>query len=216
MASGKKESSSQKLLKKLIPPYKEISLREEQIECINAIMAEPKGTSMLVVMATGLGKTATFTHLPRKGKMLIVAAGKEVVLNPLGYFDCEVGVEMGTFHAKKDFPDAEVICASAPSLAKRLDEYDPEEFETIIIDEAHHSTAKTYLEIIKYFKPDRLVGFTATPKRTDGVGLNKVYSKIVFNRDLKWAISEGKRHLQPQRENRCGLAECPEDDQPKR
>lgn len=192
MAGGKKETSSQKLLKKLIPPYKEISLREEQIECINAIMAEPKGTSMLVVMATGLGKTATFTHLPRKGKMLIVAAGKEVVLNPLGYFDCEVGVEMGTFHAKKDFPDAEVICASAPSLAKRLDEYDPEEFETIIIDEAHHSTAKTYLEIIKYFKPDRLVGFTATPKRTDGVGLNKVYSKIVFNRDLKWAISEGK------------------------
>lgn len=192
MPEDKRQTESQKLLQKLIPPYKEINLREEQIECIKAILAEPKGTRMLVVMATGLGKTATFTHIPRKGKVLIVAAGKEVVLNPLAYYNCEVGVEMGRFHAKKDFPDAEIICASAPSMAKRLSEYDPTEFETIIIDEAHHSTAKTYREIIEYFKPDRLIGFTATPKRTDGVGLNKVYSKIVFNRDLKWAIKEGK------------------------
>lgn len=192
MAEKKKPTASQRLLQKLMPAYKEITLKEEQVECINAIMAEPKGTRMLVVMATGLGKTATFTHIPRKGKVLIVAAGKEVVLNPLAYYKCEVGIEMGGFHAKKDFPDAEVICASAPSMAKRLNEYDPKEFETIIIDEAHHSTAKTYREIIDYFEPDRLIGFTATPKRTDGVGLNQVYSKIVFNRDLKWAIKEGK------------------------
>ena len=101
MAEKKKPTASQRLLQKLMPAYKEITLKEEQVECINAIMAEPKGTRMLVVMATGLGKTATFTHIPRKGKVLIDAAGKEVVLNPLAYYKCEVALKWAASTQRK-------------------------------------------------------------------------------------------------------------------
>lgn len=182
----------QRKLSELYVKKEKFDLRLYQDDCIQAIMAQPKGSRLLVVMATGLGKTATFTHLPRGGKkMLIITDGKELVLNPLGYFDCPVGVEMAEFHAKRDFPDAEVICASAQSLISRLDTYDPEEFGVIIIDEAHHAPNKTFRTCIDYFQPDYLIGFTATPKRYDNVRLDDIFDKIVFSRDIWWGIENG-------------------------
>lgn len=128
--------------------------------------------------------------------MLILSVGQEIVLNPLVYFDPEktrVGVEMANYRAMRDFPDAEVISASVQSIVNRLEDYDPEAFGTIVVDEAHHSPAPTYRKVIKYFKPSvHLVGFTATPKRTDGVRLNDIYSDIVYQKDLRWAINNGR------------------------
>ncbi|MCD6296812.1 MAG: DEAD/DEAH box helicase family protein, partial [Deltaproteobacteria bacterium] len=66
-----------------------------------------------------------------------------------------------------------------------------------VVDEAHHATAKTYQRILKYlgvFDPNTrklLVGFTATPKRGDGQGLDAVFQEIVFSRSLPELISEG-------------------------
>lgn len=181
-------------LRALLQPNKKITLRPEQEECITAIENSPIGSSVLAIMATGLGKTATFANLPRHGeKTLILSTGQEIVLNPLCYYDCPVGVEMGEFRAKRDFPNAEVISASVQSITRRLGDYDPKEFGTIIVDEAHHSAAQTYRTVLDYFKPKiRTVGFTATPNRTDGVRLSDIYSQIVFQRDIKWAIANDR------------------------
>jgi len=176
--------------------YRPITLRDYQLDCVQAIMAQPEGARCLVIMATGLGKTATFTHLPEQsGRTLIIAAGKEIVLNPLPYYpkDVSVAIEMGELRAKEDKPDARIVTASINTIAnpKRLQAFDPEEFDTIIVDEAHHSTAKTYRKVIEYFKPKRLIGFTATADRADGARLDRIYEKIIFQRDLKWAIKHG-------------------------
>lgn len=183
------KTDKQAELEKMLPPRKELTLWPHQKECIDILESQPAGSKSLVTMATGLGKTGTFTHIPDHGeKTLILSAGQEIVLNPLQYYDCPVGVEMGDFRAKRDFPDARVISASVQSIVRRLDDYDPYEFRNIIVDEAHHSPAPTYRAVIEHFHPHHLIGFTATPKRTDGIGLNTVYDKLVFNRDLKWAI----------------------------
>lgn len=58
-------------------------------------------------------------------------------------------------------------------------------------DEAHHAAANTYRTIFDYFKPEKLIGFTATPNRGDKVRLDNVFSKIIFQRDLKWGIRNG-------------------------
>ncbi len=42
-----------------------------------------------------------------------------------------------------------------------------EEFDYIIIDEAHRSASDSYQSIIQYFNPKFLFGMTATPSRTD-------------------------------------------------
>ena len=145
------------------------------------------------MLPTGTGKTVTFSNIEEPGRILILSAGKEIVFNALKYYPnySEVGVEMMQFDAKRDFPGARIISASIQTIVNRLEHYDPEEFDLIIVDEAHHSTAPTYLKTINYFKPKRLIGFTATPNRTDGQGLNKVYDRICYQRDIIWAIKNG-------------------------
>lgn len=52
----------------------------------------------------------------------------------------------------------------------------------------HHAAAASYKKIINYFKPRLLLGFTATPNRGDNVRLDTVFQKIIYQKDLRWAI----------------------------
>lgn len=135
-------------------------------------------------MATGLGKTATFTNIKRKGRVLVLAHREELVTQPIKYYNCPVGIEMANQYSNKE----EVVIASIMSLTHRLDKFKSDEFDMIIIDECHHAAANSYKKIINYFKPRLLLGFTATPNRGDNVRLDDVFQKIIFQRDLKWAI----------------------------
>lgn len=164
-----------------------MKLRPYQEECIRAIESRPPG-AYLVQMATGLGKTVTFAHLPRRGRLLILSHREELVRQPLKYFSCQTGVEMAGEHA----PDgAEVVSASVQSLARRLDRFAPEDFDIVVCDEAHHAAAKTYKTIFSHFRPRLLLGFTATPNRADSARLDDVFEDIIFQRDLRWGIQNG-------------------------
>ncbi|MBR2328620.1 MAG: DEAD/DEAH box helicase family protein, partial [Clostridia bacterium] len=112
---------------------------------------------------------------------------EELVHQPIKYYDCECGVEQGeeTSHGE------EVVSASVQSLIRRLERFSPDEFDTIITDEAHHAAAPSYRKIYNYFRPRLHVGFTATPNRGDKVRLDSVYDEIIFQRDLKWGINNG-------------------------
>lgn len=62
-------------------------------------------------------------------------------------------------------------------------------FDYIIIDEAHHTKAKTYQDILNYFKPKFLLGMTATPERTDGEHAERYFgNKTVYKIDIDDAI----------------------------
>lgn len=164
-----------------------MELRGYQKECIQTIETQPPG-AYLVQMATGLGKTVTFANLPRHGnRMLILSHREELVEQPRKYFDCTYGVERARSHANGE----EVVSASVQTLARRLDRFRPDEFGAIICDEAHHAAAETYRKIFGYFRPEKLIGFTATPNRGDRVRLNDVFSRIIFQRDLRWGIENG-------------------------
>ena len=161
----------------------DLKLRDYQKEVLE-IINNLKSGSYLIQMATGLGKTATFTNIKRKGRVLVLAHREELVTQPIKYYNCPVGIEMANRHSNGE----EVVIASVMSLTHRLDKFKPDEFDMIIIDEAHHAAAKSYKKIINYFKPRLLLGFTATPNRGDNVRLDDVFQKIIFQKDLKWAI----------------------------
>ena len=167
-----------------------IVLREYQEQCIKTIQAQPTPGRYLIQMATGLGKTVTFANIPRAGRMLILSHREELVRQPLKYFDCPCGVEMAGESAA---PSAQVVSASVPSIARRLNRFDPEEFDLIIVDEAHHSAARTYRNILEHFLPRLVLGFTATPNRSDNVRMDDIYQDIIFERDLRWGIAN--KHL---------------------
>ena len=164
-----------------------ITLRGYQQECINIIDGLDPG-AYLVQMATGLGKTVTFSRIPRSGRMLILSHREELVHQPLKYFDCTTGVEMATARSS---PWDEVVSASVQSIARRLNRFAPDDFDLIIVDEAHHAAANTYRNILGHFSPRLTLGFTATPNRGDRVRLDDVFQDIIFQRDLRWGIQNG-------------------------
>ena len=165
---------------------KQITLRPYQQECIDKISTLKQG-AYLIQMAVGLGKTLTFSQIPRNGRMLILSHREELVNQPRKYFNCSFGVEQAAQHAT----DEEVVSASVQSLSRRLKRFKPDEFEIIVTDECHHAASPTYRKIYDYFKPRLHLGFTATPSRGDGIGLSQIYSDIIFQRDLRWGIENG-------------------------
>ena len=89
-------------------------------------------------MATGLGKSLTFSHIPRRGRMLILSHRDELVHQPEKYFDCSFGIEQAgeTSHGE------EVISASVQSLVRRLDKFKPDDFDVIVTDECFPAGVK--------------------------------------------------------------------------
>ena len=161
-----------------------IDLRPYQRECIAAI---PESGRYLVYMSTGLGKTVVFSRIPRRGRVLILSHREELVHQPRKYYDCSFGVEMAGQRSNGE----EVVSASVQSLVRRLDRFKPDDFDIVISDECHHSAAPTYQKIYGHFTPRLHLGFTATPNRNDGVGLEHTFDDIIFERDLKWGIENG-------------------------
>lgn len=160
-----------------------LKLRDYQEEVIEIIDKLSPG-SYLIQMATGLGKTATFANIKRKGKVLVLAHREELVKQPAKYYDCLVGYEMANLKSNGE----EVIIASVQTLVHRLDKFNPNEFDLIITDEAHHAAANTYKKIYQYFNPRLHLGFTATPNRGDNVRLDDVFESIIYEKDIRWAI----------------------------
>ena len=70
----------------------EIVLRGYQQECVDICNSLESG-SHLVQMATGLGKTVTFSKIGRKGRVLLLSHREELVTQPVRYYSCPVGIE---------------------------------------------------------------------------------------------------------------------------
>ena len=188
MPTQRKTAKHNKTNKNNSAPVNVFADRPYQSNCLETI--EKKGNGKyLIVLATGLGKTYIFTHMKRHGRTLILSHRDELVHQPERYYQgvCSFGVEKAD-----EFSNGEdVVSASVQTLSKntRLQRFSPNDFDTIIIDEAHHAAAPSYRKILDFFTgAKRRLGFTATPRRGDGVGLSEVFDEIIFSRDLKWGI----------------------------
>lgn len=160
--------------------------RDYQQECIDTINRNPEGR-YLIALATGLGKTVIFSQIQRHGRMLILSHRDELVRQPEKYFDCSFSVEKANEHAG----DTEVVSASVQTLSSdsRLRQFKPDDFYTIVIDEAHHAAAHTYKKILSYFTgAKQIIGMTATPRRGDKLQLSDVFDNILYQKDLRWGI----------------------------
>ncbi len=142
-----------------------VQLRDYQILCLQSIMASAKRgmRRQLVVLPTGTGKTVIFSQLPKMiknraaGKRMLAVAHREELLdqgagqletwNP----DLRIDVEQAK---RKASPHADVIVASIQTLSaspKRLELLGPESIGLLVIDEAHHATARTYVKLMSRF-----------------------------------------------------------------
>jgi ATP-dependent helicase IRC3 len=184
-------------------------LRDYQRQCLAAIFERYQAgiRRQLVCLPTGSGKTVVFAEFPRyfrmKNRMLVLAHRAELLdqaRDKIKAVNPALRIEVDQADRTAD-PDCDVVVASVPTLgregSKRLNGLDPDRFFLIVVDEAHHATASTYKRVLEYFgvfSPNSrklCVGFTATPKRGDGVGLDAVFQEIVFSRSLPEMIQAG-------------------------
>ncbi len=182
-------------------------LRPYQLEALERCKEKlESGVNRQVIkLPTGLGKTPFLASLPDalnfKRRMMVLvhreelatqAADKLRTWNPTR----TVGIEMGSSSAG----NAQLVVASVPTIGRkgspRLTQFNLADFDAIVVDECHRSTADSYRTVFNHFNvfEDRkrlLLGVTATPNRADGRGLGEIYEEIVYERDLIWGIREG-------------------------
>ncbi|KAH7328155.1 P-loop containing nucleoside triphosphate hydrolase protein [Stachybotrys elegans] len=192
------------------PVISKVRLRDYQEECITSVLrALKQGHKRVgISLATGSGKTVVFTQLIKKipprgdgDRTLILAHRRELVEQAArhcqaAYPGKTIEIEMGNVHASGT---ADITIGSVQSLVSkgRLDKYDPSAFKLVLVDEAHHIVASTYLKVLQHFglnvkqeDSPALVGVSATFSRFDGVKLGAAIDEIVYHKDYVEMISD--------------------------
>lgn len=67
----------------------------------------------------------------------------------------------------------------------------PDEYDYIVIDEAHHAVAPMLKRVVQYFTPDFMVGLTATDQRPDKKKLESVFGSYKTGLSLTDAMEQG-------------------------
>lgn len=153
----------------------------------------------LLELPTGTGKTVVFAEASRLacakgGKVLVLAHRTELLAQAKAKLlavapDLRVEIEQAAARASTA---ADVVVASVASLkGKRLERWASDAFALVIVDEAHHATAKSYRTILDHFAAARVLGVTATPDRADGTKLGSVFPALAFQLPMQRAIADG-------------------------
>jgi len=160
-----------------------------QVGFINNLrkILEAKEERALLISATGTGKTYASAFAMRelgfKRVLFLVHRGQLARQTKKSYervFD--QSVTMGLVGAGHHEYDRDFVFATVQTLNKdeHMKAFAQDEFDCIILDEAHHSSAETYQKVMRYFKPKLWLGMTATPdKRDDNVEGRNIYE--IFN-----------------------------------
>ena len=144
----------------------------------------------LVIAATGTGKTmiAAFDYRrfargqANKGRpsLLFIAHREEILRQAMASFrhvlqDHDFGdVLVGGARPRQD---RHLFCTVQSWNARDLDQLAPGHFDYVVLDEAHHSSAGSYLRILEHVRPRCLLGLTATPERTDADDIRKYFGQ---------------------------------------
>lgn len=155
-----------------------ITLRNYQardVERLRQAFREGK-RAPLYCLPTGGGKTVVFSHITsnaasRGNRVIILVHRQELLLQSSESLTTLGGVEHGLIAPGHSMTADHVQVASVQTLARRLGKVPPPDL--IVIDEAHHAGAATWVKIIEAFPQAALLGVTATPCRLDGTGLGK-------------------------------------------
>ena len=154
----------------------------------------------LLVLPTGCGKTIVFVKviedLVRSGeRVLILAHRGELLAQAADKMQKAVGLNCAVEKADQSCIGSwyRVVVGSVQTLMreKRLQQFDKDYFQTIVIDEAHHAISDSYQRVLEHFSAAKVLGVTATPDRGDMRNLGKVFESLAYEYTMPKAIREG-------------------------
>lgn len=183
-------------------------LRPYQIEAIESTMeAFGRSKSVLGVAATGLGKTVLFANIIARfvGRSMVIAHREELIWQAADKIARAAGiacdVEMANMRAAEYSMHGKARCVVSTVQTQiagrnggRMMRFRPDEFDLLVIDEAHHAVASTYKRVIQYYRQNPrlcVLGVTATPDRADEEALGRIFDTVAFEYDIRFGIEDG-------------------------
>lgn len=174
-----------------------IMLRDYQIEiCEKVNEAFGKHRSVMMQMPTGTGKTVVLASLVKQylnrdaDCAVLIVAHRIELIEQTGAFLSHFGIDYGVIAGGK-WPAVfkRVMVASVQTLSKNLDiDLAP---SLVVIDEAHHTLAKTYQMLWTAWPEAKFLGLTATPYRMSGDGFTDLFEVLVDSWSVKQFIADG-------------------------
>lgn len=174
--------------------------RGAQIEALCALentRAEGAGRA-LVQAATGVGKTYLAAFDSKDYERVLFVAHREEILKQAAqsFKNVRNSDDHGFFDGESKCTDRSVIFASVATLGRseylNNKYFASDYFNYIVIDEFHHAVNDQYQRIVNYFKPQFLLGLTATPERMDGRNIYEICDyNVPYEISLKEAINKG-------------------------
>jgi DNA repair protein RadD len=174
-------------------------LRPYQVALLDNVRAKFSAAASRVAMVapTGSGKTVMFSSVVdgavRRGRRCLILAHRAELIDQTDETLINLGVPHGVIAPGYPATPEPVQVASIQSLVRRLDQHN--DFDLVILDEAHHATARTWRNVIDAMPDAKVLGVTATPERGDGAGLGDVFEEMVVGPDTAWLI--GANYLAP-------------------
>ncbi|GKH22463.1 DEAD/DEAH box helicase family protein [Bacteroides thetaiotaomicron] len=161
-----------------------------------------KMNNVMLQMPTGTGKTIVFTSIVKdirrwciknspNSKILIIAHRKELIQQASSKLnDIAHGIIQG---GKPQNLSYSVQVASIQTFMSRrhYEQMRREQFDFIIIDEAHHSMAAGYQKLWDMFPYSKKLGVTATPWRMNHSGFTSLFGDIVLSHNIEWFVNNG-------------------------
>lgn len=173
-------------------------MQQAALQEIEAVRAAGKDKG-LIISATGTGKTYLSAFDVRRfgPKRMLFIVHREQILNKaksdfkkiLGGMDEDFGILSGS----NKQTNAKYLFATIQTISKEetLRQFDPQEFDYVLIDEVHKAGATSYRRVIDYFKPQFFMGMTATPERTDDFNIYELFDyNVAYEIRLQEALEE--------------------------
>ena len=152
----------------------------------------------LIQAATGIGKTFLAAFDSKKYEKVLFVAHREEILKQaaVSFQNVRNSKDYGFFMGAEKCTDKPLIFASVASLGKPeyLNEkyFASDYFDYVVIDEFHHAVNDQYRRIVEYFRPQFLLGLTATPERMDGKNIYEICDyNVPYEISLKDGINKG-------------------------
>jgi DNA repair protein RadD len=147
---------------------------------------------VLAVLPTGGGKTPIIACIASEsvdgGHRPVVVTHRDKLAWQVQETLQAMGVPCGLIqgkHGAHPWQPVQVAMVQSLSTTKRLAKY---RFDRILIDEAHHSSADSYMKILVNYSHAWVGGFTATPIRKNGAPLNTVFNRMVEGPSSRWLM----------------------------
>ena len=145
-----------------------------------------------------MGKTYLAAFDSAKYERVLFVAHREEILKQaaISFKNVRHSDDYGFFYGKQKDTGKAVIFASVATLGRSEylteDFFAPDYFDYLVIDEFHHAVNEQYQRIVNYFKPQFLLGLTATPERMDGKNIYEICDyNVPYEISLKEAINKG-------------------------